>query len=589
MDEVQQPDALARFGLFEVHFGAGELRKQGQLIKLQEKPLQALTLLLERAGSIVTREEFRSRLWASDTFVEFDDNLNAAIKRLREALGESAENPRFIETIRRRGYRFIPPVEYIPRQETLASGAPENGTSENPKPKHPLRRTGFVALLALIALLLVAVGIFWRRDQQAKQRRAQRVMLAVLPFKNLSGRPDQEYVSDGMTEEMTAQLGRLYPAGLGVIARTSAIRYKNTSQDVRQIGGELGVAYVLEGSVRRDAREMFVTSQLIRVADQTHLWAETYERPLQDIFVVQRDVARRVSESLALQLLPSEKAALARGNTVNTAAYDDYLRGRYEWEQGTEAGFRSSLESFQSALLRDPQYAMAYAGLARTQLSLAEYHFEAAGEARAKAAEAVSRGLELDTSIPDLYLLQAGVLSEDGSKNSAVEEAYRRAIKLDPNNAEAHQDYALYLLGSKRLPEALAEIQKARELDPVSPLVFTTSGWIFLDSKKLDKAETSLGQALRLDPNFPAAMYFLARVKEAENQPDEATAWFERAVNASGRTPKYLHALAISYVKVGRGDEARKLLDELRRSATKQYVAPEYIRSVEASLKSLKP
>lgn len=339
MGEVQQPDALARFGLFEVHFGAGELRKQGQLIKLQEKPFQALALLLERAGSIVTREEFRNRLWASDTFVAFDDNLNAAIKRVREALGESAETPRFIETIPRRGYRFIPPVEYIPRREAQTSGALENGTSENLKLKHVLRRTGFVALLALIALVLLAVGILWRRNQQVEQRRTQRVMLAVLPFKNLSGRPDQEYVSDGMTEEMTAQLGRLYPAGLGVIARTSAIRYKNTSQDVRQIGGELGIAYVLEGSVRRDAREMFITAQLIRVADQTHLWAETYERPLQDIFVVQRDVARRVSESLALQLLPSEKAALARGNTVNTAAYDDYLRGRYEWEQGTEAGF----------------------------------------------------------------------------------------------------------------------------------------------------------------------------------------------------------------------------------------------------------
>lgn len=232
---------------------------------------------------------------------------------------------------------------------------------------------------------------------------------------------------------------------------------------------------------------------------------------------------------------------------------------------------------------------MAYAGLARTQLSLAEYHFEPAAEAHTKAAEAVSRGLELDASIPDFYLLQAGVLSEDGSKNSAIEEAYRRAIKLDPNNAEAYQDYALYLLGSARLTEALKEIEKARELDPVSPRVFTTSGWILLDAKKLDKAEASLRQALHLDPNFPAAMYFLGRVKEAERRPDEATAWFEKAVNASGRTPKYLHALAISYVRVGRRDEARKLLDELRRSATRQYVAPEYISSVEASLKSASP
>jgi TolB-like protein/DNA-binding winged helix-turn-helix (wHTH) protein/Tfp pilus assembly protein PilF len=579
-----QRQTVFRFGLFELNLQAGELRRQGQKIKLQDKPFQALSLLLEHAGEVVSRDELRARLWQTDTFVEFDDNLNAAIKRLREALGDSAEAPRYLETVPRRGYRFIPPVERVngqidgepPVSAAVAAVAPvaARGTSAT----IPL-------LIAGVIVILGVAGLLWRSHRSRQLNDSRQLILAVLPFKNLSGQPEEEFVADGMTEEMIAQLSRLYPQKLRVIARTSTMRYKDRSADVHQIGGELGAGYILEGSVRRDDSDAFITAQLIQVSDQTHLWAETYHRPRRDIFTVQRDVARRVAESLALTLLPEQQAALARADTVDTNAYEAYLRGLFAWNHGTEAGFRTALASFQEALREDPQYAMAYAGLARTHFSLEDFHFESAAEARARADEAISKGLQLDASIPDLYVLKARMITERNDRGA--EEAYRRAIELNLNNANAHLDYAMYLRGERRLGEALAEVDAAAELDPRSAWVFTAAGWILISANDLDRAAARIDQALRIDPNYPAAMYVMGRIKELEKDEPSTIDWFQKAVEASGRRAKYLHVLAIACANAGRHDEARNLLQELREMSSREYVDPDYIRSFEAALQSI--
>ncbi|HYL99313.1 MAG TPA: winged helix-turn-helix domain-containing protein [Blastocatellia bacterium] len=598
-----QPSRLARFGVFEVNVQSGELRRRGQKVKLQDKPFQALSLLLERSGEVVTRDELRNRLWAADTFVEFDDNLNSAIKRVREALGDSGGTPRYIETLPKRGYRFIPPVEWVDdtlaeQEESITSAnaalAAVNGPLAPPESAAHLqagilnRRPLWLSFVAAVLLIGGVAGIWqWRRSragQGTSTLASHQLMLAVLPFKNLSGDPGQDFVSDGMTEEMTAQLGRLYPQGLGVIARSSVTRYKDTAKDVAEIGHELGVGYILEGSVRRDSNDAFITAQLIRVSDQTHLWAETYERPLSDVFSVQRDVARRVTESLALRLLPDQILALARADTNSTSAYEAYLRGRFAFEQGTQSSFQNAIEYFSIAIRDDPNYAVAFSALARTYLSQGEFHFASSDEVQRNASDSVANGLRLDSSLPDLYVLQAKVRSLQQAPAQSVEEAYKRAIEVGPNDAEAHQEYALFLRSSDRLDEATAEIGKAIQLNPNSPWTETCGGWVLLDSGKFDQAASRLDRAVGLDPNYPAAMYFYGRLEEARKNVDKEIGWFERATKASGRAPKYLHALAIAYANAGRSDEAGKLLDEIRADSKSGYVSPEYIKSIEDAI-----
>ena len=569
---------VIRFGVFEVDLRARELRERGRRVKLQDKPFQTLALLVQRSGEVVTREELRARLWPSDTFVEFDANLNTAVRRVREALGDSADKPRYVETLPKRGYRFLMPVEGWSGDSAAGSPAAEPiARSRKNSRLIWLGAAGALLILGLVSLTL-------RRSNRQQAIQPHRIMLAVLPFQNLSGRADEEFVSDGMTEEMTTQLGRLDPEHLGVIARTSVMRYKGGAEDVRRIAQELGVDYVLESSVRRDLGQLLVTAQLIQVRDQTHLWAETYARPPGQIFQVQRDVARHIAQSLTLKLLPGREIALARAETTNTAAYEDYLRGRYQWALGTEAGFRSGLAAFEDAAAKDPNYAVAYAGIARSYLSLGDYHFEAPDVAQREAANAMERGMSADKSIPELYLMQAVVRDRADPKPPGIEEAYRHALDLNPNYAEAYEDFALYLRGQKRLPEAVEEVRKGLELDPASPNANVCAGWTFLSAGMDNDASKVLQKALTLSPNYPAALYFLAKMEDQHGQRDQAIADLQRAVLSSGRTPKYLYALGMLYAEVGKKNEARELLSELQRQSERRFVDSAYLATLRAKI-----
>lgn len=586
MMNVDQRTAILTFGVFEVDLRAGEIRERGHRIRLQEKPFQTLVMLLKRPGEVVTREELRDGLWPSDTFVDFDANLNTTIRRLREALGDTAERPRYIETLPKRGYRFLVPVK---TQNSAASSASLVASGAITSSKKGVRLVGYATALSL-AIVLIGTSLRWRSTHRPRAKENPgRIMLAILPFQNLSGRAEEEFVSDGLTEEITTQAGRLDPLHLGVIARTSVTRYKASTEDVHRIGQELGVDYVLESSVRRDARQLFVTVQLIRVSDQTHVWAESYARPFGEIFAVQRDVARGIAQCLALKLLPGEEMALARAATINTAAYEDYLRGRYEWSLGTETGFRTALAAFGGAVKKDPNYAVAYAGIARSYLSLGDYHFEAPDAAEREAERAIERGISVDNTIPELYLMHAVALDHANPRPAGIEEAYRHALDLDPNYAEAHEDFALYLRGQKRFSEAVEEARRGLDLDPASPMANVCAGWAFLSAGRDKDASAVLQKALTLSPDYPSALYFLAKIDEQRGHRDQAVADLQRAVVSSGRTPKYLHALGMLYAEVGKKNQARELLEELQRQSKVRFVDSVYVANLRAKLGDASP
>ena len=562
-----------RFGLFEVDVHAGEVRRQGQRIKLQEKPFQTLVVLLEHAGEVVTREQLRERLWPADTFVEFDDNLNTTIKRLREALGDAADSPRYVETVPRRGYRFIPPVEQTGLGQPAAVPPAVLGR----------KRLRLVPAIVSAAVLLL-LGVVYLL--QTRPRPASKIMLAVLPFHNLSGEATQDYISDGMTEELIAHLGRLSPQKLGVISRSSVMRFKSATEDIASIAHDLGVTYLLEGSVRQADGHIHVTAQLVQAGDRTHLWSETYERAASDLFAIQRDVARSVTEALAIRLLPAEESALARASTTNTAAYDAYLNGLYQWNRGTQASFETALASFEKAASLDPGYAMAHDGAARCYLELANYQFLPAAEAYRKAQDHVSTALRLDDSIPESHAAAAAILDKTDPNAPGIEDAYRKAIALNPSYALAQRNYALYLLNRKRSAESISEISEAMRLDPLSPSTICYGAWILYSAERYRQSQETVKRALALDPNYPFALYIQGHLYTYNGKLDEAIAEFQKAVVSSGRTPKYLFTLANAYLRAGKRDAAAPILSELRDQAKTRYVDAASLEALNKKIKA---
>ena len=357
-------DQRVRFGVFEVDFRSGELRKGGVKVKLHAQPLAVLNILLERAGDIVTREELQQKLWGNNTFVDFEHGLNKTINKLRDALSDKADTPRYIETLPRRGYRFIAPV-------TTPTPAAEPPAGPEPKSK-----SHFVLGAAIAVAGLLAFGIYWFGFRNRAQHAAAvptKAMLAVLPFENISGDDSEDYFADGLTEEMIAQLGQLQPTNLGVIARTSAMRYKHTKESIAQIGHELGVNYLLEGSVRLVGQRVRITAQLIQAGDQTHLWAESYETPLTDILKIQREIAERITGSLRLELLPTQKNTVTEAH-FDPEAYRKYLLGLNEVRNGTHEGQKKAIQYFQDAIAIDPEDARPYAALAEAYSAAVPYY-----------------------------------------------------------------------------------------------------------------------------------------------------------------------------------------------------------------------
>jgi TolB-like protein/DNA-binding winged helix-turn-helix (wHTH) protein len=575
----QDPRPSARhfeFGLFVVDTSASEVRKQGVRIKVQDKPFQLLVLLLENAGKITTREELRRGLWPSDTFVNFDANLKTTVNKLRQALGDSAESPIFIETIPRQGYRFLPPVGAMGAGATARTAEPVQATRSQP-------RHVFMAAMAGIAVLIVSLYVFRPRPAPIPASALQRVVLLVLPFDNLSGDPAQEYFSDGLTDEMITLMGRQYPQGLAVIARTSAMRYRGTQEPLAQVARELGgVKYVLEGSVRRSGDRVSINAQLFRAQDQASLWAETYEREVADVLAIQHDVAGRIASSLVLEVTPDH--ARRASHLPDSSIHDAYLIGLYEANKRSEPSLLSSIEYFQKAIRGDPAYALPYAGLANSYLLSAGWLNMSPADAYPKAKVAALHALDLDENLAEAHTTLAEEEHEYEWKWTEAEGEFRRAIGLDPNLAVAHKSFGEFLMHGGRGAEAIAEMERARDLDPVSLIVNTLVGFAYHNARQYDRAIVEYKKVIQLDSRFAPAHYFLGASLAQTGRYDEAIAHLRAAKQLSGGASLMTAGLARTYALAGRRDRARAGIRELQQRARHRYVSPYGFAQVYAAL-----
>jgi len=602
------PEEKYRFGPFEVHAGARELSKGGTKIKLRGQPYLILEVLLSRAGEVVTREEIRARLWPADTFVDFEHGLNTSVKKLRQVLCDSAEDPRYIETVPRLGYRFVAPVEVV--TETLKPAAPAPAVeaavlpsltppstrielppsaysapvstplSGQPGSRWKLLRVtlGVLVLLGLVFVGMVAkfpVRMHWpfgssNATVNASLSAKQFGSLAVLPLQNLSDDPAQEYFADGMTDELIGDLAQL--RSLRVISRTSVMHYKGGKQTVPQIGRELAVDAVIEGTVEREKNRVRIRVQLIEAASDRHLWARSYDYELKDVLVLQSTAAHDIASEIQGRVEQPPASSPSNGaRTVQPDAYEAYLKGRYFWNQRTEAGLNKSIEFFQDAIAKDPAFAAAYAGLAGSYSLLGSESLPPE-IARAKARAAASKALELDPASAEGHA-ELGLIEFYYDWNwQQAEQEFQRAIELNPSYATTHQWYSHYLRAMGRLPEALQQAQQAQQSDPLSLSINTTLAARYRDLHEFKQALDVVQRTLELDPNFAPGHELLASVYEQQGDFQSDITELKKASTLSKDNPTSLAHLGRAYALSGNQDEARKIAEQLKQTARQHYV-----------------
>ncbi|HEY7543790.1 MAG TPA: winged helix-turn-helix domain-containing protein, partial [Blastocatellia bacterium] len=464
--------------------------------------------LASHAGQTITRQELQQAVWEGETFVDFEHGLNFCIKQIRSALSDDAQSPRFIETLPRRGYRFIAAVEKF-NGSAQPQVAPEIEPATTGKPF----ARWFIFAGIIVAIVLAA--FVWRSFNRAAPR--SKVMIAVLPFENL-GSADQDYFADGMTEEMIARLGRVEPQRLGVIARTSAMTYKGVKKDIARIGSELGVDFVLEGSVRREEERVRITAQLIAVSDQTHLWSQTFDRAAGDALSAQSDVADQIARALAIELLKDKTGEAS----TNAEAVDAYLRGRYLWNRGDRESVAKSVEYFKQAIEKDPRYAAAFAGLADSYRLLGMYYAMLPAESYPKAKEAAQRAVEIDPSNAEAYVSLGTIAFRYEWKWEEAEQNFLRAIEINPSLGLAHHDYSWFLVSMGRLNEGIEQMKLAQRLDPLSPLANSDVGWVYLMARRYDEAIEQIKRTLEIEPRFGSALACLERAYTLKGEHREA-------------------------------------------------------------------
>ena len=580
---VQTARAL-RFDIFELDLRAGELRKRGVRLRLQGQPLQVLAALLKHAGEVVTREELRGEIWAAGTFVDFDHSLHNAIARIREALGDSAEIPRYIETLPRRGYKFIAPVEEV--QDEQPSQLPREITPPAVEPVAALPPTGGRARGIIAAFFLLAVlsgsWIAWRYFQ-ARQAGPPIRSLAVLPLANLSGDATQDYFADGMTEELITELSRIH--AIKVISRTSVMEYKGTKKHLPQIARELGVDGIVEGSVVREGDEVRITVQLLDAPNDRHIWSEDYQRELRGILNLQREISHAIAQQIRIQLTPQQQARLSSGRPVNPKAYEAYLRGRSYITSDflTPLGLQTAQGYFEQAIQEDSSFALGYVGLADCYVYLAILHRLSPDQAYGPAKAALRKALELDDSIGEAHATLAILNWRHDWDLAATEREFNYALALTPNFGCAHLTRSYYLSWKGWRTEALAELAKSRELDPGYSFDATEAATYYQvrDYQGLLQAGR---KELASNPEEWLAHYFLGTGFEGLGRPAEAIPEYQKAIKISDGDQDAAAALAHAYAAAGRKNEAVKILRELEQKSRTEYVSPYMIATIYAGL-----
>jgi TolB-like protein/DNA-binding winged helix-turn-helix (wHTH) protein/Flp pilus assembly protein TadD len=621
--EVQQP---IRFGEgYELDLRPRRLRRGSHVLKLERIPLEILVLLLEHSDEIVTRDQIVSRIWGQGIFLDTDNSINGAIRKLRQVLKDDAEAPRFIQTVTGQGYRFIalvitpkeasaasePETSVVPTsdrdfvseldgwlqarrlrlvepdQDLEAEKATHAGTAHEPGNRKGYRRL-FVGVAALVpvACLLSFLAVWgWRRASSPPVHSHGKIVLAVLPFENLSRDPDQEFFSDGLTEEMIAQVGKLNRDQLTVVARSSVAKYKGNILAAKEIGKELNADYLVQGSVRRWSDRVRITVQLIQAQSQTDLWTESYDRELKDLLAVQDSVVQSIASQIHIALTEEQKTRLANPRQTRPEAYEAYLKGRYYWNKRTADGMQKSELYFQQAIDSDPTYAAAYSGLADCNSGLTWHGFKSPADELPKAYAAARKAVEIDPQSAEAHASLGLVLSHRWDWAGAEAE-FRRALELDPQYANAHHWYGDYLSIRSRHDEALAEARHALELDPLNLMISTWVGLRYYMARNYSAAIEQNRNSVELDSNFAAAHLLLGEDYVQAGLHSEGVSELKRAASLSGSSPLYTAQVAVALAVAGRKREALRIAHELETVSRKRYVSPYGLAQIYAALKS---
>src|SRR6266404_2244821 len=576
MTMAESLEGRVRLGGFEINLRSGELWPVGAVngdgkLLLREQPFQVLRMLIDRGGKMVTREEIRKKLWPNDTVVDFDHGINMAIGVLRRALGDSADNPRYIETLARRGYRLMLPIEYLEstpeialgkdreRREQSAAEISKNTARGQENVQRQMNPHWWKAAVVLASVVsLVGAGYMsWRHFRSTPLPR--KIMLAVLPFENLTGDPNKDYLADGLTEETISQLGRLDPERLGVIARTSVMGYKHNDVRLDQIGRDLSVQYVLENSLRESGDHLRLTAQLIQVKDQTHLWSQDYDYLARDILNVQDDVAKAVAREIRVRLTSQQQAQLAKSRPVNPEAFDAYLQGYHFFQGNTDKDADVAAKYFERATQLDPSYALAWAYLSRARNWQANEGLIPMEEGRRLAREALGRALSLNPNLAAAHFQMGRIKQQVDYDWAGANASFQRAVALEPGNPENVRAAAYPALFLGRFDEALQLARRAVDLDPLNAGSWAVLAEIEFYLGPLAQSAADSKKALELDPDDWGSPIDLSRTYLLQGRPQDSLAEIEHVHYAPSRAWLY----ALTYYALGRKKESDAALSEL--------------------------
>jgi len=572
---------VLRFGDFELDVRTAELRKHGVRLRLQGQPLQVLAALLNRAGDVVTREELRAQIWPPDTFVDFEHSLHNAIARVREVLNDSAETPRYIETLPRRGYRFIAPVDAVGIQSESRPGQSEQ-PHELPAGVRHTKSRKFVAA-AIVTPILIGFAIWLLRASSRPTTASPLNSIAVLPLANLSGDPSEEFFADGMTDQLITDLAKVN--SLRVISRTSVMPYKGTKKGLPEIARDLNVDAIVEGSVVRSGQRVRITAQLLQARTDRHLWAETYDRDLGDVLKLQGEVAGAIAQQVRAQVTPQQQAKLHRTYTVNPAAYDAYLKGHlyFTTEFTKPDSLRKAQHLFQEAIQKDPNFALAYSGLGCSYLYLAYAGALQKEPAYQAAKKQLAKAMMLDDGIGEVYAALGELNWHFEWDWDAAERAFNRAITLAPSYSCAHEVRAGLLAFRGRRAEALAELAKVQQLDYSFSSALTESATYYLLRNYPRLIEASK-RALLLEVDYWPLHCYLGAGYEGTGNLQEAISEYQKASEMSHGDPGPAVALAHVYSAAGRKATAEQILRDLERKSKGTSTSPYTMATIYAGL-----
>jgi len=569
------PREIVRFEDFELDAGSGELRRGAARVRLERLPADLLVLLVRNHDRLVTRAEIVDALWGKDVFVDVETGINTAIRKIRQALGDSSESPRFVETVPARGYRFIGALQ---TPEVTAPPVPASATPP-PAPRRPLWRSPLV-VVAAVAIGVAAVTQLWLTNGSRERGRT----LAVLPFENLSGDPARDYLADGLGEETIASLGQIDPEHMAVIGRTSVMGYKGTKKSLAAIGRELGVDYLVESSVRAEGTRLRITSKLIRVSDQMQIWTESYDREPSSLLGLQQELSTAIAAQVRLRLSPERLDALTRRHTRNADAYDLYLRGRSFASQRTAATTGRAVEYLQRAVAIDPGYALAWSGLADAYSSRPINSDADPREMGPRARDAAAKAVAADGRLAEAQSSMANVKWMVDWDWPAAISGLRQAIALDAGHTFSHVVLGHVLSQSGQHLEAERSLQRARELDPFNPMVHAISSQVAFQARQYSAALEHARQAILLDNEFWIGHMTAAQALVALERYDEALTSLDRATRLSGGNSKPLSLKGYVLARTGRTQEARTVLAMLESAASTRYVPHYAIALVHAGL-----